>query len=103
MQDTEISSWSSKSARAIIKIGVPVIRALAKGMQSKVKGTSYDCLICVSWLGSELAALGEDDIRYSACEILIHDIARHLHPGYELVERVLACMCLYNYTSGKGK
>ncbi|KAK3138987.1 hypothetical protein QOZ80_5AG0376180 [Eleusine coracana subsp. coracana] len=103
LQDTEISSWSSKSARAVIKIGLPVISALAKGLQSKVKGTSHDCLVCVSWLGSELAALGEDDIRYSACEILLHDIARHLHPGYELDERVLACMCLYNYTSGKGK
>ncbi|TVU19025.1 hypothetical protein EJB05_35150, partial [Eragrostis curvula] len=103
LQDTEISSWSSKSARTIIKIGAPVISALAKGMQSKVKGTSHDCLVFAAWLGSELAALGEDVIRYSACEILLRDIARHLHPGYELEERVLACMCLYNYTSGKGK
>ncbi|XP_062179988.1 putative E3 ubiquitin-protein ligase LIN-1 isoform X2 [Phragmites australis] len=103
LQDTEISTWSSKSARAIIKIGVPVIGALAKGMQSKVKGTSHDCLVCAAWLGSELAALGENDVRYYACEILLHDIASHLHPGFELDERVLACMCLYNYTSGKGK
>ncbi|XP_066368349.1 putative E3 ubiquitin-protein ligase LIN-1 isoform X3 [Miscanthus floridulus] len=103
LQDTEISTWSNKSARAIIKIGVPFISALAKGMQSKVKGTSQDCLICSAWLGSELAALGENAIRYSACEILLHDIASHLHPGNELDERVLACMCLYNYTSGKGK
>ncbi|RLM99524.1 hypothetical protein C2845_PM06G24080 [Panicum miliaceum] len=92
-----------KSARAIIKIGIPFIRALAKGMQSKVKGTSHDCLVCTAWLGSELAALGDIAIRYSACEILLHDIASHLHPGLELDERVLACMCLYNYTSGKGK
>ncbi|CAN6333354.1 unnamed protein product [Urochloa humidicola] len=103
LQDTEISTWSSKSAQAIIKIGVPFISALAKGMQSKVKGTSHDCLVCAAWLGSELAALGENVIRYSACEILLHDIASHLHPGFELDERVLACMCLYNYTSGKGK
>lgn len=103
MQDTEISSWSNKSARVIIKIGLPFISALAKGMQSKVKGTSQDCLVCSAWLGSELAALGENDIRYSACEILLHDIASHLHPGNELDERVLACLCLYNYTSGKGK
>ncbi|KAL5202290.1 hypothetical protein ABZP36_013242 [Zizania latifolia] len=103
LQDTEISPWSSKSARIIIKIGVPVIHALAKGMQSKVKGTSHDCLVCAAWLGSELAALGENNMRYSACEILLHDIARHLHPGFELDQRVLACMCLYNYTSGKGK
>ncbi|KAF8719996.1 hypothetical protein HU200_024766 [Digitaria exilis] len=103
LQDTEISTWSCKYARAIIKIGVPFISALAKGMQSKVKGTSHDCLVCAAWLGSELAALGENDIRYSACEILLHDIASHLHPGFELDERVLACMCLYNYTSGKGK
>ncbi|CAD6272474.1 unnamed protein product [Miscanthus lutarioriparius] len=103
LQDTEISTWSNKSARAIIKIGVPFISALAKGMQSKVKGTSQDCLICSAWLGSELAALGENAIRYFVCEILLHDIASHLHPGNELGERVLACMCLYNYTSGKGK
>jgi hypothetical protein len=103
VQDTEIGSWSSKSARAIIKIGVPVISALAKGMQSKVKGIVHDCLVCAAWLGSELAALVEDDIIYSACEVLLRDIACHLHPGYELEERVLACMCLYNYTSGKGK
>ncbi|CAL4900306.1 unnamed protein product [Urochloa decumbens] len=103
LQDTEISTWSSKSAQAIIKIGVPFISALAKGMQSKVKGTSHDCLVCAAWLGSELASLGENVIRYSACEILLHDIASHLHPGFELDERVLACMCLYNYTSGKGK
>ncbi|AQK85235.1 Transducin/WD40 repeat-like superfamily protein [Zea mays] len=102
LQDTEISTWSNKSARAIIKIGVPFISALAKGMQSKVKGTSQNCLLCTAWLGSELAALGENAIRYSACEILLHDIASHLHPGNELDERVLACMCLYNYTSGKG-
>jgi hypothetical protein len=103
IQDTEINTWSNKSARAIIKIGVPFISALAKGMQSKVKGTSQNCLLCTAWLGSELAALGENAIRYSACEILLHDIASHLHPGNELDERVLACMCLYNYTSGKGK
>ncbi|WVZ98217.1 hypothetical protein U9M48_043685, partial [Paspalum notatum var. saurae] len=103
LQNTEISTWSSKSARAIIKIGVPFISALAKGMQSKVKGTSHDCLVCTAWLGSELAALGENHIRYSACEILLDDIASHLHPGFELDERVLACMSLYNYTSGKGK
>jgi hypothetical protein len=46
VQDTEIGSWSSKSTRAIIKIGVRVISALAKGMQSKVKGTEHDCLVC---------------------------------------------------------
>jgi hypothetical protein len=103
MQDTEIIPWSSRSARAIIKVGIPFISALAKGMQSKIKGISHDCLVCAAWLGSELAALGENAIRYSACEILLHDIASHLHPGFQLDERVLACMCLYNYTSGKGK
>lgn len=103
MQDTEIGPWSSKSARTIIRTGVPVLRALAKGIQSKAKGTSHDCLVCAAWLGSELAALGENNMRYSACEILLHDIARHLHPGFELDERLLACMSLYTYTSGKGK
>ncbi|VAH18470.1 unnamed protein product [Triticum turgidum subsp. durum] len=103
LQDTEISSWSNKFARAIIGIGVPFISALAKGLQSKVKGTSHDCLVCAAWLASELASLGENDIRYYACEILLLDIVHHLHPGCELDERVLACMCVYNYTSGKGK
>uniref|UniRef100_I1PUW1 Uncharacterized protein n=2 Tax=Oryza glaberrima TaxID=4538 RepID=I1PUW1_ORYGL len=103
LQDTEIGPWSSKSARTIIRTGVPVLRALAKGIQSKAKGTSHDCLVCAAWLGSELAALGENNMRYSACEILLHDIARHLHPGFELDERLLACMSLYTYTSGKGK
>lgn len=103
MQDTAINSWSSKCARTIIRIGAPVISTLAKGLQSKVKGTSHDCLVCVAWLGCELASLGENDIRHSACEILLHDIVSHLHPGCELDERVLACMCVYNYTSGKGK
>ena len=103
MQDTEIGSWSNKFAQTIIRIGVPVISALAKGLQSTVKGISHDCLVCAAWLGSELASLGENEIRYSACEILLPDIVRHLHPGCELDERVLACMCVYNYTSGKGK
>uniref|UniRef100_A0A452YY71 Putative E3 ubiquitin-protein ligase LIN ARM-like domain-containing protein n=1 Tax=Aegilops tauschii subsp. strangulata TaxID=200361 RepID=A0A452YY71_AEGTS len=93
--------WSNKFARAIIGIGVPFISALAKGLQSKVKGTSHDCLVCAAWLASELASLGENDIRYYACEILLLDIVHHLHPGNELDERVLACMCVYNYTSGK--
>jgi hypothetical protein len=70
-QDTEIGSWSSKSARAIIKIVMPVISALTKGMQSKMKGTVHDCLVWDAWVGSELAALGEDDMRCSACEILL--------------------------------
>ncbi|CAM0955871.1 unnamed protein product [Alopecurus aequalis] len=103
LQDTEISSWSNKFARTVIGMGVPVISTLAKGLQSTVKGISHDCLVCAAWLGSELASLGENELRYSACEILLHDIVRHLHPGCELDDRVLACMCVYNYTSGKGK
>jgi hypothetical protein len=103
VQDTEISSWSNKFARTIIKIGAPAINILAKGLKSSVKGISRDCLVCTAWLGSELASLGENDIRYFACEILLHDIVRHLHPGCELDERILACLCVYNYTSGKGK
>uniref|UniRef100_A0ACD5U3I0 Uncharacterized protein n=1 Tax=Avena sativa TaxID=4498 RepID=A0ACD5U3I0_AVESA len=103
LQDTEISAWSSKFARAVLRIGVPVINTLVKGLESTVKGVSHDCLVWATWLGSELASLGENDIRYSACEMLLHEIVRHLHPGCELEERILACMCVYNYTSGKGK
>ncbi|XP_051203813.1 putative E3 ubiquitin-protein ligase LIN-1 isoform X1 [Lolium perenne] len=103
LQDTEISPWSNRFARTIVRIGVPAITTLAKGLQSTVKGISRDCLVCAAWLGSELASFGENDVRYFACEILLHDIVRHLHPGCELDEKLLACMCVYNYTSGKGK
>lgn len=102
MQDSETSTWSVRAARCIIKIGASVFTALAKGMQSKIKNVSHDCLVCASWLGNEMATAGPNDLRYSACEILLGDISRFLHPGSDLDERILACLSVYNYTSGKG-
>ncbi|OAY79454.1 putative E3 ubiquitin-protein ligase LIN-1, partial [Ananas comosus] len=103
LQDSETSTWSARAARGIIKIGTSVFTALAKGMQSKIKNVSHDCLVCASWLGNEMATAGPNDLRYSACEILLGDISRFLHPGSDLDERILACLSVYNYTSGKGK
>lgn len=103
LQDSEIDAWSVQTARGVIKIGSYVFDALAKGIQSKIKNVSRDCLISLAWLGSEMAVTGPSNLRYSACEILLSEIAHFLHPGSELDERVLACLCIYNYTSGKGK
>ncbi|OAY65169.1 putative E3 ubiquitin-protein ligase LIN-1, partial [Ananas comosus] len=103
LQDSETSTWSARAARGIIKIGTSVFTALAKGMQSKIKNVSHDCLVCASWLGNEMATAGPNDLRYSACEILLGDVSRFLHPGSDLDERILACLSVYNYTSGKGK
>lgn len=34
--------------------------------------------------------------------ILINTIEQYVHPGFDLEERLLACLCIYNYTSGSG-
>ncbi|XP_072996839.1 putative E3 ubiquitin-protein ligase LIN-1 isoform X2 [Typha latifolia] len=103
LQDSETNKWSSKTARRIIKIGSPVFHALVKGIQSKNKSVSRDCLICIAWLGNEMAVMGLNSLRHSAAEILLSDIARFLHPGSQLDERILACLCVYNFTCGRGK
>jgi hypothetical protein len=93
-----------KIARAIIKFGRPLLSALSKGLQSKAKSVSRDCLICAAWLGSSFSASAGPvtSLREMVCEVLLADVARFLHPGSELDERILACFCVYNYTSGKG-
>jgi hypothetical protein len=48
------------------------------------EGNLHDCLVCAAWLGNELATLGEDDIRYSACEILLRGIACTCIPDMNL-------------------
>lgn len=103
LQDTETNAWSAKTAKGVIKFGHSLFNALARGIQSKIKNVSHDCLICIAWLGSEMAVMGPSSLRYYACEILLSEMARFLHPGSGLDERILACLCMYNYTSGKGK
>ncbi|KAJ0979798.1 hypothetical protein J5N97_015272 [Dioscorea zingiberensis] len=103
LQDNELDAWTGKVARGVIKIGNSVFSTLAKGIESKTRSVSHDCLITIAWLGSEMAINGPSNIRYSACEILLSKVAHFLHPGLELDERVLACLCVYNYTFGKGK
>lgn len=103
VQDSELDAWNGKVARGVIKIGNSVFNTLAKGINSKTRSVSHDCLITIAWLGSEMAVNGPSSIRYSACEILLNKVAHFLHPGSELDERVLACLCVYNYTFGKGK
>lgn len=66
-----------------------------------MRRVSRDCLTAIAWLGFEIAKSPES-IKFSACEILLSGVEQFLHPGMELEERVLACLCTYNYASGKG-
>ena len=68
---------------------------------STTRKVSRDCLIAIAWLGFEITK-SPDTIRCSACEILLGGVEQFLHPGFELDERVLACLCIYSYASGKG-
>ncbi|KAL0548399.1 hypothetical protein IC582_012848 [Cucumis melo] len=101
LQDAGMDSWCSLMARNIICIGEPVFCALEKGLKSDIKKVSRDCLTTIAWLGCEIAK-SPNSIRCSACEILLSGIELFLHPGVELEERLLACLCIFNYTSGKG-
>lgn len=101
MQDAGIDAWSSKIAKSIIEIGKPVFHALEKGLNSKIRRVSRDSLTAIAWLGLEIAK-SPNSLRYSACEILLGGVQQFLHPGFELEERLLACLCIYNYASGKG-
>ncbi|XP_038894878.1 putative E3 ubiquitin-protein ligase LIN isoform X3 [Benincasa hispida] len=101
LQDAGMDSWCSLMARNIIYIGESVFHALEKGLKSNIKKVSRDCLTAIAWLGCEIAK-SPSSIRCSACEILLSGIELFLHPGVELEERLLACLCIFNYTSGKG-
>ncbi|KAL9161312.1 hypothetical protein ABFS82_07G013400 [Erythranthe guttata] len=101
MQDGGIDLWCSKIGQRMLQIGEPVFRALEKGLNCKSKRVSRDCLIAISWLGCEIVK-SSDEVRNSACEIVLHSIEQFVHPGFELEERLLACLCIYNYTSGRG-
>ncbi|KAL8210166.1 hypothetical protein R6Q57_006898 [Mikania cordata] len=98
-KDTEV--WSGKVAWHIIKLGNPVFYALKKGLKSQNKRISRDCLTTIAWIGCEIVK-GPDDLRCSACDILLSAIEQYVHPGMEFEERLLACLCIYNYTFGRG-
>lgn len=96
-----MDSWCSKVAKGMILIGKPIFETLARGLKSKIKQISRDSLTAIAWLGYEIAK-SPHDLRYSACEILTGGLEQFLHPGVDLEERLLACLCIYNYASGKG-
>ena len=101
LQDAFTDSWCSRVGRSIINIGDPIFHALEKGLKSKIRRVSKACLTVIAWLGCEITK-SPNSIRYSACEILLSVIEQFLHPGSELEDRLLACLCIYNYASGKG-
>ncbi|XVE82157.1 hypothetical protein DITRI_Ditri15bG0124200 [Diplodiscus trichospermus] len=101
LQDAGIDSWCSKIARSINEIGKPAFLALQKGLNSQIKRVARDSLTTIAWLGCEISK-SSNNLRHSACEILLGEVEKFLHPGVELEERILACLCIYNYASGKG-
>lgn len=101
MQESGTQIWCGKVARHIIKLGKSVFYALEKGLKSKNKRVSKDSLTTIAWIGCEIVK-GPDDLRCLACDILLSTIEQYVHPGMELEERLLACLCIYNYTFGRG-
>lgn len=101
LQDSEIDAWCSKIAQRVLNFGTSVFHALEKGIKSKSKRVSRDCLTTIAWLGSEVVKCPKE-LRNAACEILLNTIEQYVHPGFDLEERLLACLCIYNYTSGRG-
>ncbi|KAK8960025.1 hypothetical protein KSP40_PGU022514 [Platanthera guangdongensis] len=103
LQDSVMRTWSRTVGRIVMRFGRCIFSALAKGIRSQRQSVQRDCLVTTAWLGAEMADIGSGSLRYSACEILLDDVAAFLHPGKQLDERVLACLSVYNYTSGRGK
>ena len=101
LQDAGIDSWCSKIARSISEFGKPAFIALQKGLKSQIKRVARDSLTTIAWLGCEISK-SSNSLRYSACEILLGEVEEFLHPGVDLEERLLACLCIFNYASGKG-
>ncbi|KAJ0953431.1 hypothetical protein HanRHA438_Chr00c85g0863131 [Helianthus annuus] len=100
LQENGTEIWCGKVARHIIKLGNPVFYALKDGLKCKNKRISRDCLTTIAWIGCEIVK-GPDDLRCLACDILLSTIELYVHPGMELEERLLACLCMYNYTFGR--
>ncbi|KAL5996142.1 hypothetical protein ACLOJK_026215 [Asimina triloba] len=103
LQDSGIEPCCSKIARSVIKIGNPIFQRLGKGLRSKSRVVSRDCLITIAWLGCEIATMDSSCLGYSTREALLKETMHFLHPGLELEERLLACLCVYSYASGTGK
>ncbi|KAL1548460.1 putative E3 ubiquitin-protein ligase LIN-1 isoform X1 [Salvia divinorum] len=101
LQDGGVDSWCSKIAQRLLQLGTRVFEALDKGLKSKIRRVARESLVATAWLGLELMK-GQDELRHAACEILLHSIEQFVHPGFELEERLVACLCIYNYTSGRG-
>lgn len=101
MQDTVTDLWCSKIARSINEFGKPAFIALREGLKSQIKRVARESLTTIAWLGYEISK-SSNSLRYSACEILLGEVEKFLHPGMDLEERFLACLCIYNYASGKG-
>lgn len=101
LQDAGIDSWCSRIAQRMLQLGTRVFDALDKGLNSKTRRVSRESLMATAWLGLELMK-GPDELRHAACEILLHSVEQFVHPGFEIEERLLACLCIYNYTSGRG-
>ncbi|KFK38151.1 hypothetical protein AALP_AA3G075800 [Arabis alpina] len=101
LQDQGIDGWCCKIARRISETGKATFCGLQEGLKSKNKSVSKACLIAIAWLSIEISK-GPNSLKYSACEVLLDEIALFLHPGLELEERLLACICIYNFSSGKG-
>lgn len=102
MQDTGIDGWCCKIARRIIETGKATFCGLQEGLKSKNKSVAKASLIAIAWFSIEISK-GPNSLKYSACEVLLEEISQFLHPGLELEERLLACICIYNFSSGKGK
>ncbi|XP_058212483.1 putative E3 ubiquitin-protein ligase LIN isoform X2 [Rhododendron vialii] len=101
LQDSATDTWCEKIARSVTKTGEPVFHALKTGLNSEIKKVSRECLTIIAWVGCGIART-QDNLRHTACEILLTAVEQFLHPGLELEERLLACLCIYNYASGKG-
>ncbi|XP_023642671.1 putative E3 ubiquitin-protein ligase LIN-1 isoform X2 [Capsella rubella] len=101
LQDPGIDGWCCKIARRVIDTGKATFCGLQEGLKSKNKSVSKACLTAITWLSIEISK-GPNSLKYSACEVLLDEVAQFLHPGLELEERLLACICIYNFSSGKG-
>ncbi|KAL0699363.1 hypothetical protein Bca4012_055485 [Brassica carinata] len=101
LQDTGIDGWCCKIARRIIETGKATFCGLQEGLESKNKSVAKACLVAIAWLSIEISK-GPNSLKYSACEVLLEEIAQFLHPGLGLEVRLLACICIYNFSSGKG-
>lgn len=103
LQDSGTDAWCSKVGRSLLKMGETVFQALERGLESKTRSVSRDCLVAIAWIGCEVAEMNKTSFRCTTTDTLLNLLVRFLRPSLDLEERLLACMCLYNYTLGRGK